>query len=449
MTKENDAMADNNSPLDVEQTSKTQPAPTTTATPTTSTPTTPTPTTPATPATSKKPSAGDKQKCAAQPEPPTVKDPPKRPKCETKCACPTPPGGKPNDCLAESIRTQAELVTKAERAKALVEELTAFQGKLASAQADYTQARYTQLNKLWWEQDKLIAALTKKLECSVPCWECLLECRLCTLIEEIRALEDLLNGTEAPPNILNGTEAPPNSNYPVYSLIDKQFWLQRNVTQLKARVDRINVVLGSWEKPSENLGDVLDKNGKLAADLPAVLAADPAKAIYDIFMTLVPRHWGIRPRDATSAIEQQFIKVCVCDKGAEDVCCGPDVGLRSLRDRLVGTLPYIVDPANLTEILCCLITERLVPASAQLADAEAKLAATTLEIEQAPGVIETKTAAIEAAFKAELGNPIDCGRYPKKPSPPPTKTPTTEDGGATTSTPRRPDKPQSDLASGE
>jgi hypothetical protein len=73
-----------------------------------------------------------------------------------------------------------------------------------------------------------------------------------------------------------------------------------------------------------------------------------------------------------------------------------------------------VDPAEFSGIICCLITERLTPASDQLAAAQADLAATTSEIEQAKKLIEDKTSALEATFRAELGNPIECGPYTRK-----------------------------------
>jgi hypothetical protein len=367
------------------------------------------------------PPCAPKKMCDDLPAAPTVPLVPERKDCDQPCNCPIPPGGPPLECLDTLIKDQSALVAGAERAKAFVEELTAIQGKVTSAQADYTQIRYSDLKKLWEKQDKLIADLTEKLRCCVDCWECLLECRLCPQLNEIRKLEDRLNGT-----------GPLTDK--VYSLFDLQFWHQRNVTQMKARVDRIKAVLAAWEKPSDTLGDVLDKNGKLVADLPAVLASDPAKAIYDLFMTLIPRHWTIRPRGgATSLINEKFIKVCKCDDGTPDTCCGPDVGIVSLRERLVGPLPYIVDPVDFPKIICCLTSERLEPASTQLAKAQAGLAATTAEIDQTKKRIEDQTAAIEAGFTAELGNPIDCTKYTKKepvpPPAPPAPAPTCPDGG--------------------
>lgn len=347
------------------------------------------------------PQPGDKKECKPLPKAPEVPKLPTPKECPQPCECPLPPGGPPTECFETLIAEQSELVTKADRAKALVEELTAIQAKVASAKTEYTQARYKDLKKLWEDQDQLIADFTSKIKCTVDCWECLLECRLCPLLYKIRELEVRLNGTG-------------DLTKEVYSLLDLQFWHQRNVAQMQARVDRIKGVLAAWEKPSATLGEALESNGKLIADLPAVLAADPAKAIYDTFMTLLPRHWAIRPRGATSKIKEVFIKICKCDEGMPDDCCGPDVGIVTLRERLVGPLPYIVDPADFTGIICCLLTERLTPASDQLAAAQAALAVTTSEIEQTQKLIDDNTAALEATFKAELGNPIECGPYKKK-----------------------------------
>jgi hypothetical protein len=350
------------------------------------------------------------KKCPPLDPAPTAPELPPDTVCPQPCDCPTPPGGTTDDCLDKLIRCQAKIVKQADRAKALVDELTEIQGKVVTAKVDYTQKRYGDLKKLWEEQDKLIAALTEKVKCSVPCWECLLECRLCPQLTEIRNLEDRLNG-----------KGPLTDK--VYSLLDLQFWHQRNVAQMEARVKRIKDVLAAWEKPSATLGDALDKNGKLLADLPALLATDAAKAIFDIFMTLVPRHMAIRPRDATTTIKDKFINICCCPEGTPDDCCGPDVGVLKLRERLVGLLPYIVDPANLTKIICCITKDRLEPASTQLADAQANLAAVSAEIEQTTKLITDKTAGLAAAFTAELANPIDCGPYKKKE--PPTSPPQT------------------------
>jgi hypothetical protein len=417
----------------------------------------------------------DKSKSEKLCDPPTVPTIPEGGKCPQPCNCPTPPGGAPSSCLDDLIRSQGIIVKKADRAKAFVDELTAIQGKVTSAQVDYTQKRFTDLRKTWKDQDKLIVELIRKLVCAVDCWECLLECRLCPQLVEIRTLEDRLNGT----GVLTKK---------VYSLFDLQAWHQRNVANMQARVDRINLVLAAWEKPSDTLGDVLDKNGKLIEDTEKILATDSAKAVYDVFMTLLPRHWAIRPRDEgsekdgkkpwKSEIDPKYINICECkegqqkgddkgkdaqkaddkgqvaqsaddkgqdknecddgapdpekcrcDDGTPDVCCGPDVGILNLRQRLVGPLPYIVDPTLFPDIICCLTSKRLEPASEQLATAQANRDATTAEIELVAKKIADKKSAIEASFRAELSNPIDCTQYKKKEQPNKEPTPTREPEG--------------------
>jgi hypothetical protein len=411
-----------------------------------------------------------KYPCDKLPDPPTPPTIPERGQCPQPCNCPPPPGGPPPSCLDDLIRCQSIIVKKADRAKAFVDELTAILDKVTSAQVDYTQARFKDLRKTWKEQDKAIAELIRKLVCAVCCWECLLECRLCPQLVEIRTLEDRLNGT----GMLTKK---------VYSLFDLQAWHQRNVVNMQARVDRIKLVLAAWEKPSDTLGDALDKNGKLIKDTEQIIATDSAKAMYDVFMTLLPRHWAIRPRDVgpnnewASEIDTKYLNICECkdgqqkgddkgqdktyekgadnghykgddkdgdedecdgdtpdphkcrcDDGTPDDCCGPDVGILNLRQRLIGPLPYIVDPALFPEIICCVTTERLSPASDQLASAQANLDATTAETELVKKRIADKTSGIEASFRAELPNPIDCSQYQPKEKP---KEPKKEDSPTT------------------
>jgi hypothetical protein len=193
--------------------------------------------------------------------------------------------------------------------------------------------------------------------------------------------------------------------------------------------------------------------------------------VYDVFMTLLPRHWSIRPRDVGpengwgSDIDPRYIKICECkeapkkdekgretdqykgyrnptdkcddgagdpeechcDDGIPDDCCGPDVGILNLRQRLVGPLPYIVDPALFPDIICCLTNERLSQASEQLAAAHADLDAASVEVELTKKKIADKIGGIESNFRAELSYPIDCTQYqpkePPKKDPPPTRVP--------------------------
>ena len=384
--------------------------------------------------------------CNDLPKPPRVPEVPKRDPCPPSCECPPDPSGPTGICFDDVITEQNSIVKRAERAKLLVEELTAIQAKVTSAQTDYTQDRYKDLKETWAKQDESLAELIRKVVCAVPCWECLVDCRLCDQLTEIRALEERLNG---PGDLVEGLGLPEKAR----SLYDLKYWHERNVVTLQARVDRIKGVLAAWEKPSDTLGDLLESNGKLIEDTQKIIATDPLKAVFDLFMTLLPRHWATRPRDVDSKIEKRYIaicecpaesppdeasetsreqragrtddsencekkpedKKCKCDEGTPDDCCGPDVGILNMRQRLIGPLPYLVDPKKFPDIVCCLTKYRLRPASDLLAGAEAGLAAVTAEIEQAKKALEEKTtSAIEAAFRAGLQVPFDCAPYSKK-----------------------------------
>ncbi len=401
-----------------------------------------------------------KPDCKKLPDAPKVPGIPKSGTCPERCVCPDPPTGEPQNCFDQLIQDQNIIVKKAERAKVFADELTAIQDKVASAQVDYTQARFIDLRKTWKEQDGAIVELIRKLVCAVGCcWDCLLECRLCKQLVEIRKLEDCLNG---PPGADAAGTGPLTKE--VHSLYDQQAWHMRNVAQMDARMQRITAVLAAWEKPSSTLGEVLVTNAELIKEAQNLIASDPAKALYDVFMALIPRHWAIRPRgpglkeEWKSCIdEDKYVRICDCpkttaptppaanggrasgqdggascevpdqcrcDDGIPDDCCGPDAGILSLRESLVGPLPYIVDPAIFPAVICCLTTNRLAPASEQLAEAQANLAASTDEIEHVKKQIADKKAAIEANFRAALSNPIDCDQFPKKKTPP-----ATPDGG--------------------
>jgi hypothetical protein len=346
-------------------------------------------------------------------------------------------------------------VSKAERAKAFIDELTNIQSKVTSALVDYTSTRHAALRKTWWDQNKLIVELIRKVECAVKCWPCLLDCRLCTTLSDIRALEEKLNG---PGDLAKGMGLPKKVN----SLYGLKYWHERNVANMQARLDRVKAVLAAWEKPSDTLGDALDKNQKLIEETQKIVATDPAKAVFDLFMTLIPRHWAIRPRDPTDAEKtaydalEEYVKICECpeepatteqqgadtgdrkaekpeecdddeedkpsckcDEGTPDICCELDVGILSLRQRLVGPLPFIVDPVKFPDIICCLTKKRLIPASDNMATAQANLAATTAEIEQATKTLADRasTSAIEKLFLAGLPTPFDCAPYCKDEEP--------------------------------
>jgi hypothetical protein len=338
------------------------------------------------------------------PDPPKLPDPVT---CPQPCCCPPPPGGDGGSCLTSMIIEQSQVAEQAAMAKDFADELRALQDKGVAARANYTRAKFEALTTTWVEQDAKIAAITTEVACSVKCWKCLLECRLCTLLYDIRALERQLNGT--------GVFATQ-----VDTLRELANWHERNRNERQAYFDRVKDALSAWEDPAKALEGVLDANKALIDGMRALLASDPAGAVYALFVKLIPAHWAIRPRGTgapASTIDAAFIDICDCDPGDPDDCCGPDTGLRSVRHRLLPPLPYLVDPEAFFGIICCLVKERYLPAKNLLAEAHAKFETARQDVERTEAQIKARTDSLEADFKAELSSPIDCSQYWKKRGP--------------------------------
>ena len=339
-------------------------------------------------------------------KPPVAPTPPKMPdpvKCDPPCCCPPGPGGGGGGCLDSLITEQSQLADKAALAKDFADELRGLQDKMATARAGYTSEKYQALLKEWQDQDKAIGKLADDVACSVGCWKCLLECRLCPLLQDIRALERQLNGT--------GTFATS-----VDTLREKASWFERNRDERQAVVNRIKDVLAAWEDPAKALEDSLTANKALIDTVRGLLSTDAPGAIYALFVTLIPRHWAIRPRGATSKVKD-FVDICTCGETPPDDCCGPDTAIGTSLQRLLPPLPYLVDPNGLADILCCLVTQRYLPEMKLLAEAHAQFEAAKQDVERATAQIKAKTEALEATFKAELPTPIDCTPYRKKTGP--------------------------------
>jgi hypothetical protein len=335
-------------------------------------------------------------------------DPPKLPEpeqCPQPCCCPGG-GGSAGSCLDALITEQSQIADKAAMAKDFADELRTLQGKMVSARANYTLEKYKALLKDWHDQDAAIGKLAEDVACSVKCWECLLECRLCPLLYEIRDLETRLNGT--------GVFATQ-----VDTLRELACWHERNRDERQAVFDRIKAVLAAWENPAKSLEDVLTANKALIDTVRGMLSTDAGGAIYALFVQLIPTHWAIRPRGDESKKSKvaPFVDICTCGDTDVDECCGPDTGLGTPLQRLRGPLPYLVDPDALADLLCCLVTERYLPAKELLAEAFAQFENAKQNVERTVAQIKAKTDALEATFKAELPTPIDCTQYWKKSGP--------------------------------
>jgi len=144
-----------------------------------------------------------------------------------------------------------------------------------------------------------------------------------------------------------------------------------------------------------------------------LLSTDAPGAIYALFVQLIPTHWTIRPRTADSKVKD-YVDVCTCGEIPPDDCCGPDTASGTSLQRLSKPLPYLVDPNGLSGILCCLVTERYLPAKNLLSEAYAQYENARQQVERTTALIKSKVEGLEAAFKAELPTPIDCGVYRRK-----------------------------------
>lgn len=366
------------------------------------------------------------------PVPPKLPDPID---CPQPCCCPKGPGGNGGSCLDPLITEQAQLAEKAAMAKDFADELRALQDKMGKARAGYTREKFKALRKTWDEQDVLIGKLASDVNCSVDCWKCLLECRLCQQLYEIRTLERRLNGT----GVFATT---------VDTLRDQANWHERSRDERQAVFDRIKAVLAAWEDPAKALEDVLTANQALIDSVRAQLSTDPAAAIYALFVKLIPAHWAIRPRgDDVESKVQDYVEICTCGDEPPDVCCGPDTSAGTVLQRSRPPLPYLVDPNDLSELLCCLVKKRYLPAKDLLAEAHALFENAKQEVERTVALIKSKTEALEATFMAELSGPIDCGPYREKTGPnddceEPTKPTEPEKPCPPTQQPPKPDTPK-------
>jgi hypothetical protein len=301
--------------------------------------------------------------------------------------------------LENLIARQEAALAAGEKAKAFKSDLDKLLEKAKTGAQDYTRDKYINLVNQWVEQDSAIAELIRKLVCAVPCWRCIIECYICPLIDELRMAEEWIYG--------DGTLY---TN--VHNLNDLLYWHTRDKEAKERRFGRIQKVLTAWEKPAQTIATILNANKTLieAADKASV----SGKVIYDVFLRLVPMHLAIAPPSGSAwktKISKEYTAFCVCDKGKPDDCCGPDVGEWSLRQRLIGPQPYLVDPNDYFTIICCLVERRYAPAQEALVKAEADWASVDRLIRRYKTKLEKGLASLEQDVKAAIPSAIDCGGY--------------------------------------
>jgi len=331
---------------------------------------------------------------------PVVPDPKE---CAHTCKCPSGPvGGGTDRCLQDAIDTEQKKVAAAKQASSFVEVLTGLQKKVDDALSKYTRDIYKGLRDDWIEFDgNLLLRVIQQLECPVKCWPCVVECRLCHLLNKIRNSQLKLDGT---------VKTLPTE---VHSMQELLCWNQRSVDLRQKEFDRIDALLTAWvSNPAEVLRKALTDNAELAQKILDSIATDQVGAMWNLFMRVLPLHFAIAPSDVTSKVPDSFKDVCKkCDPDDESVCCTVHTGERSLRQQLIGPKPYIVDPDGYPKIICCLVQHRYQPASASLAQAQADLDNITKGIDRIKKEIADSTASLQTDFIGDLKTPIDCADY--------------------------------------
>lgn len=337
----------------------------------------------------------------------TAPEPPKPQPCEQPCCCPSDPGGGSSDCLQSVITEESKKIAAADQAKAFVDVLGQIQKSANDAKGKYTRSVYESLRDGWIKFDgDLLLRVTKQLECTIRCWECVVECRLCPLLKAIRDRQLVLDGK---------VDNLPKS---VDSLRELLCWHQRNVAFRQADFDRVNGVLTAWvTDPVGKLQKAMADNIDLAGKILDTMATDNVGALWNIFMRLLPLHMAIAPRGQKSAIDPAYLTICDnCDPDDPTWCCTVHVGERSIRQQLIGPVPYIVDPDRYPDVICCLVTQRYQKASVLLAKAKAEYAEVQSRIERVTTEIGDRKKSLADDFKGDLTTPIDCKQYWKKPA---------------------------------
>lgn len=352
------------------------------------------------PAPQPKPPVDDCHKCGDLPTtpPPALPDPGKCPDPPSNCKCPKPPTNTKN-CLEVAIDKVSKRLLQADKAKTFKDELNNRLQLATTAAQQYTQDQYQKLLGRWQDEDRAIVELLRKLTCAVPCWLCLIECYVCPILNALRDAEQRLYGNGTLPSTVN-------------SLYDLQYWLTRDSAAKDATVVRIKAVMDAWGSPAKTIDSVLTANGTLIGTCNTNLGTSPGSVVFDVFLTLIPKHLAIAPPAidpaTTTGIDKKYTVFCGCDIGKPDDCCGPDTGVLSLRQRIIGPLPYLVRPGDLFSVICCLVEKRYHPAKDAATEAAAQLAAINDEITRYQNQLNNGLQSFPADGKAAIPTQPQC-----------------------------------------
>lgn len=169
------------------------------------------------------------------------------------------------------------------------------------------------------------------------------------------------------------------------------------------------------ESRKDHRGILNDNKGRIEAACKS-LCPDAGKVVIDVFLSLVPLHLAIAPPSNSNwrtEIPKKYTQLCKCDTGKPDDCCGPDVGEWSLRQRLIGPQPYLIDPSAYIDLICCLVKTRYRPAKEALAKAEAEVVTITNKINRKKTLIDNWKKSFDKDAKDTIPSVIDCCKYKK------------------------------------
>ena len=346
------------------------------------------------------PSDGKDCKPLPETKPPELKEPEKCPPPDKCCKCPSTPDTPPT-CLEDLIAKQVADLDANDNATKFKKELEALLEKAKTARQAYTRDTYEDLVEEWVKQDVLIAELIRKLVCAVPCWPCILDCHVCPLLNELHYAEKRLYDDG-------------HLYTDVYDLFDLRYWRTRDLAAKKRTLDRITGILAAWEKPVTTISEALKANKALHDAANTVIGTEPGKAIYDVFLRLVPLHLAIAPpasKDTTTKIDKKYKKLCGCDDREPEWCCGINVAERSLRQRLIGPQPYLIDPNQYFDLICCLVKNRYAPAQTAFNKADAELKAVQSRIDSYEKALKDWPKDFEKNAKGAIPSVINCCDY--------------------------------------
>jgi hypothetical protein len=328
------------------------------------------------------------------PQPPSLKPPDPCP--PTDCDCPDP-SGPTSTCFDRQVDELKRKIARGEKAKASLTEINSYRDKAKAAGQTYTRDTYEKLLKQWRDQDRDIANLVRTLVCTYPCWRCIVECYVCPLLNDLHLSLKWLYGD--------------SSLYKdVHNLYDLQYWQQRDFDRKTQIFKVISGVLGAWTDPAKTIQANLNGDAALIANANKTLGTD-ARTVYDVFFRLIPMHLAIAPPaspENTTRIAKEYTEFCECDSGTADDCCGPDVGDRSLRQKLIGPQAYLIHPSKYDDLICCLLEKRYQPAEENVTNAQAALQRTTDEITRRRTQLDNYAATFDNDAKARIPSQIVC-----------------------------------------